>query len=161
MNQNLAVLYKDAASGECPVIHDPTKQTCAGSRFGCWTCTVVEVDSSLREMIGSGRDSYDTESLKLLADFRDKLRKERDLPENRVHGRNRRGVTLVKRDGSVGTGSYTMEYRKELLSRLRLMQERLSDILITPEEENRITQIWAEEQANLIQVMEGKIGGVE
>ena len=41
------------------------------------------------------------------------------------------------------------------------MQERLSDILITPEEENRITQIWAEEQANLIQVMEGKIGGVE
>jgi DNA sulfur modification protein DndC len=161
VNQNLAVLYKDAASGECPVIHDPTKQTCAGSRFGCWTCTVVEVDSSLREMIGSGRDSYDAESLTLLADFRDKLRKERDLPENRVHGRNRRGITLVKRDGSVGTGPYTMEYRKELLSRLRTMQETVGDTLITPEEENRITQIWAEEQANLIRVMEGNIGGGE
>ena len=53
INQELAVLYKDAASGECPVIHDPSRQTCAGSRFGCWTCTVVDVDSSLREIIGS------------------------------------------------------------------------------------------------------------
>ena len=112
-------------------------------------------------MIGSGRDSYDAESLTLLADFRDKLREERDLPENRVHGRNRRGITLVKRDGSVGTGPYTMEYRKELLSRLRTMQETVGDTLITPEEENRITQIWAEEQANLIRVMEGNIGGGE
>ena len=54
-----------------------------------------------------------------------------------------------------------MEYRKELLSRLRTMQETVGDTLITPEEENRITQIWAEEQANLIRVMEGNIGGGE
>ncbi|SVB53873.1 uncharacterized protein METZ01_LOCUS206727, partial [marine metagenome] len=98
INQNLAILYKDAASGECPVIHDPSKQTCAGSRFGCWTCTVVEVDSSLREMIGSGREGYDAENLIPLADFRDQLRDERNKPENRVHGRNRRGRVLVKRD---------------------------------------------------------------
>ena len=30
VNQRLAVLYKDAASGECPVIHDASQQTCAG-----------------------------------------------------------------------------------------------------------------------------------
>ena len=158
VNQKLAVLYKDAASGECPVIHDPTKQTCAGSRFGCWTCTVVEVDSSLREMIGSGREAYDARSLTLLAEFRDRLRDERDMPENRVHGRNRRGTTLVKRDGSVGTGSYTMEYRRDLLTRLKEMQEEVFDTLITPEEESRIHQIWAEEQANLAMVLESKIG---
>ena len=35
VNQKLATLYRDAASGECPVIHDPSRQTCAGSRFGC------------------------------------------------------------------------------------------------------------------------------
>ncbi len=157
VNQKLAVLYKDAASGECPVIHDPTKQTCAGSRFGCWTCTVVEVDSSLREMIGSGRETYDTRSLTLLAEFRDRLRDERDKPENRVHGRNRRGTTLVKRDGSVGTGSYTMEYRRDLLNRLKEMQEEVFDTLITPEEESRINQIWAEEQANLAMILENKI----
>ena len=40
----LALLYKDAASGECPVVYDPSQQTCARGRFGCWTCTVVDVD---------------------------------------------------------------------------------------------------------------------
>ena len=136
------------------MIHDPSKQTCAGSRFGCWTCTVVEVDSSLREMIGSGREGYDAENLIPLADFRDQLRDERNLPENRVHGRNRRGRVLVQRDGSVGVGSYTMDYRKGLLARLRELQESVGDVLITPEEESRIHQIWAEEQADLALLLE-------
>ena len=157
INQELAVLYKDAASGECPVIHDPSQQTCAGSRFGCWTCTVVEVDNSLREMIGSGRDSYDADKLLLLADFRDQLRDERNLPENRVHGRNRRGIVLVQRDGSVGVGSYTMEYRKALLERLRKLQTEIGEILISSEEEARIHQIWAEESADLALLMEHKL----
>jgi len=157
VNQKLAHLYKDAASGECPVIHDPTKQTCAGSRFGCWTCTVVEVDSSLREMIDSGRDDYETEKLSLLADFRDKLRDNRNLPVNRVQGRNRRGTVLVKRDGSVGVGPYTMDYRKNLLDELIEMQEKVDDMLITPEEISRIHQIWAEEQVNLVELLERKL----
>ncbi len=157
INQKLAHLYKDAASGECPVIHDPTKQTCAGSRFGCWTCTVVEVDSSLREMIDSGRDDYETEKLSLLADFRDKLRDNRNLPVNRVQGRNRRGTVLVKRDGSVGVGPYTMDYRKNLLDELIEMQEKVDDMLITPEEISRIHQIWAEEQADLVELFERKL----
>ena len=157
INQKLAHLYKDAASGECPVIHDPTKQTCAGSRFGCWTCTVVEVDSSLREMIDSGRDDYETEKLSLLADFRDKLRDNRNLPVNRVQGRNRRGTVLVKRDGSVGVGPYTMDYRKNLLNELIEMQEKVDDMLITPEEISRIHQIWAEEQADLVELFERKL----
>ena len=158
VNQRLAVLYKDAASGECPVIHDASQQTCAGSRFGCWTCTVVEVDSSLREMIDSQREGYDTEHLTLLADFRDQLRDERNIPENRVQGRNRKGRILVKRDGSVGTGSYTMEYRKILLSRLKELQERVGDVLITPEEEGLIHAIWAEETANLVEMVQRKMG---
>ena len=159
VNQRLAVLYKDAASGECPVIHDPSKQTCAGSRFGCWTCTVVEVDSSLREMIDSGREGYEAENLVQLADFRDAIKRERDLPQNRVHGRNRRGAVLVQRDGSVGRGSYTMEYRRSLLERLKSLQEKTGEELISPEEENSIRQIWAEESADLAMLLEKKLGG--
>jgi DNA sulfur modification protein DndC len=159
INQKLAVLYRDAASGECPVIHDPTKQTCAGSRFGCWTCTVVEIDSSLREMIGTGGERYDVEKLSLLADFRDRLRLERNLPENRVHGRNRRGVVLVKRDGSVGTGSYTMEYRQILLDRLLLIEEQFGEPLISEEERRLIQQIWVEEEADLAIVMQKRLEG--
>ena len=159
INQNLAILYKDAASGECPVIHDPSKQTCAGSRFGCWTCTVVEVDNSLREMINSRGSRYDSEKLLLLADFRDKLRDERNIPENRVQGRNRRGVILVQRDGSIGVGSYTIEYRKQLLERLLKMENEFGEELISKEERELIPIIWAEEQANLAILMDKKIKG--
>ena len=158
INQDLAILYKDAASGECPVIHDPTKQTCAGSRFGCWTCTVVDVDSSLREIIGSDRDQYDTENLTQLADFRDLLKEERNIPANRVHGRNRRGTVLVKRDGSVGTGSYTLEYRLKLLNRLKALQEKVGNELISEEEEYLIRRIWVEEQADLAIKLVEKLG---
>jgi len=161
INQDLAILYKDAASGECPVIHDPTKQTCAGSRFGCWTCTVVDVDSSLREIIGSDRDQYNTENLTQLADFRDLLKEERNIPANRVHGRNRRGTVLVKRDGSVGTGSYTLEYRLKLLNRLKSLQEKVGDELISKEEENLIRRIWVEEQADLAIKLDQKLGGMD
>ena len=160
VNQDLAILYKDAASGECPVIHDPSKQTCAGSRFGCWTCTVVDVDSSLREIIESDRDQYDTEHLVQLADFRDLLKEERNISTNRVHGRNRRGTVLVKRDGSVGVGSYTLEYRLTLLNRLKNLQERIGEILITEEEENLIKRIWVEEQADLAIKLDKKLGGL-
>ena len=159
INQNLAILYTDAASGECPVIHDPSKQTCAGSRFGCWTCTVVEVDNSLREMINSRGSRYDSEKLLLLADFRDKLRDERNIPENRVQGRNRRGAILVHRDGSIGVGSYTIEYRKQLLERLLKMENEFGEELISREERELIPIIWAEEQANLAILMDKKIKG--
>lgn len=159
INQNLAILYKDAASGECPVIHDPSKQTCAGSRFGCWTCTVVEVDNSLREMINSRGSRYDSEKLLLLADFRDKLREERNIPENRVQGRNRRGAILVQRDGSIGVGSYTIEYRKKLLERLLKMENEFGEELISKEERELIPIIWAEEQANIALMMDKKIKG--
>ena len=158
INQDLAILYRDAAGGECPVIHDPSQQTCAGSRFGCWTCTVVNVDSSLREMIGSGREGYDVEKLTLLADFRDQLRDERNLPVNRVQGRSRTGRVLVKRDGSVGTGSYTMEYRKQLLERLRELESRFGKPLISSEEETAIKRIWAEETADLAELIRKKLG---
>tara|TARA_B100001996_G_scaffold328253_1_gene275436 strand:- start:605 stop:1204 length:600 start_codon:yes stop_codon:yes gene_type:complete len=158
VNQSLAVLYKDAASGECPVIHDASQQTCAGSRFGCWTCTVVEVDSSLREMISSGREGYNAEHLTLMADFRDDLRDDRNKLENRVQGRNRRGRTLVKRDGSVGVGPYTMEYRRGLLDRLKSLQERVGQNLISEEEESLIRRVWAEETADIIQLVQNKMG---
>ena len=105
-------------------------------------------------MIGSGREGYDPESLTKLADFRDQLRDERNLPENRVHGRNRRGRVLVKRDGSVGVGPYTMDYRKTILSRLHVLQESIGETLVTAEEESRIHQIWAQEQAELALMVE-------
>ena len=159
INQTLAVLYKDAASGECPVIHDASRQTCAGSRFGCWTCTVVEVDSSLQEMIETGGDRYDSIRLQMLADFRNDLQRERNIPENRVSGFSRTGRKLVKRDGTAGVGSYTMEYRKDLLTRLLEMEEKFGEQLISDDEKDEIARIWVEEKANLTIVNEARLRG--
>lgn len=146
------MLYRDAAGGECPVIHDPSQQTCAGSRFGCWTCTVVAEDKSLNQMISTGKEVYDVTKLAKLAAFRDRLRDERDEDENRVHGRNRRGVTLTKDEkygGGMGRGSYTMAYRERLLEDLLKLQEEVALELITPEEIAFIHKTWDEETVKL------------
>jgi hypothetical protein len=66
-------------------------------------------------------------------------------------------VVLVKRDGSVGVGSYTMAYRRALLGRLKDLQERVGDELITSEEEGLIHRIWAEETADLVQLTQSKM----
>ena len=157
INQDLSILYRDAAGGECPVIHDPSQQTCAGSRFGCWTCTVVSEDKSMNQMIATEKEIYDVTKLAKLAAFRDRLRDERNLPENRVQGRNRRGVTLVKRDGNVGTGSYTMDYRKNLLHDLLELQDEVGMELISVEELHFIEKVWNEEIIHLAKLDAGVI----
>ena len=149
INQDLSILYRDAAGGECPVIHDASQQTCAGSRFGCWTCTVVAEDKSLNQMINTDKEIYDVKTLIELANFRDQLLAERNLKENRVQGRNRKGRIQIKRDGTTGVGPYTHQYRQNLLTRLIDVQQRVGLTLITEAEIHRIEELWAEEIADL------------
>ena len=53
-NQVLFQLYKNAAGGECPLVVDQTTPSCGNSRFGCWTCTVVERDRASEGLLASG-----------------------------------------------------------------------------------------------------------
>lgn len=67
-------LYQDAGGSSCVVVADMAMASHAApcqSRFGCWTCTMVRRDTSLRQMIASDPTRYGR--LKLLADFRDFL----------------------------------------------------------------------------------------
>ena len=84
-----------------------------------------------------------------LANFRDNLLAERNLKQNRVQGRNRKGRIQVKRDGTTGVGPYTHQYRQELLARLTDVQDKVGLPLITENEINRIKEIWAEEITDL------------
>ena len=59
---------------------------------------------------------------------------------------------MVKRDGSVGVGPYTMEYRKHLLDELVKLNDKVGEELIRPDEIMNIHIIWAEEQAKLAQM---------
>ena len=45
-NRPLYKLYASASNGECPIQIDTSTPSCGNSRFGCWTCTVVERDKA-------------------------------------------------------------------------------------------------------------------
>ena len=80
-NNILFNIYADASADdyECPsVVTDDSHGTCGRSRFGCWTCTVVKDDKSMRLLIKNGR-----EWMQPLYDFRLKLDQERNIIENR------------------------------------------------------------------------------
>jgi len=68
-NRDLLALYQDANASECPLVVDTSTPSCGGGRFGCWTCTVVEKQSYLTNLIENGE-----EWMEVLAELRDELK---------------------------------------------------------------------------------------
>ena len=59
-HRELVTLYKNAQGGECPLVIDKSQAPSCGtssSRFGCWTCTVVEKDRSMESFIDAGHEN--------------------------------------------------------------------------------------------------------
>ncbi|TAE26940.1 MAG: DNA phosphorothioation system sulfurtransferase DndC [Candidatus Kapaibacterium sp.] len=111
-NQELVRLYYSAFDiQECPLVIDTTTPSCGNSRFGCWTCTVVDKDKSMTGMILNGE-----EWMRPLLKFRDKLKDIRDKEEYREKRR---------RSGQDGIGPFTIETRKEILEELLTIQEQI------------------------------------
>ena len=51
-NKDLLTMYQGASpDGECPLVVDASTPSCGDSRFGCWVCTMVEQDKSMKAMI--------------------------------------------------------------------------------------------------------------
>lgn len=129
-HRHLQNLYKEANSGECAIVLDETTKPCGNSRFGCWTCTVVDRDKSIEGFIGSGRTEY-TE----MAAMRDWLIELRDNPALYRDP--------IRRNGQPGNGPLRMEVRHKVLLRLQAMQEKLGSPLISEAEVALIKQVWA------------------
>lgn len=53
-NRPLYKLYAGASNGECPIQIDTSTPSYGNSRFGCWTCTVVERDRASEGLLASG-----------------------------------------------------------------------------------------------------------
>ena len=132
-HRQLQNLYKEANSGECPLVIDETTKPCGNSRFGCWTCTVVERDRSMEGFIGSGRDEYQG-----LAEFREWLIVLRDDPATYREP--------LRRNGQPGNGPLKMEVRAEVLRRLLALQDQVGWELISDAEVNLIQQIWVSDR---------------
>jgi DNA sulfur modification protein DndC len=138
-------LYREASGGECPVVTSKEDAPSCGttsSRFGCWTCTVVEKDRSLEGFVESGYAEFTP-----LLDFRDWLVSIRNDKERR-QARRRDGRITITDGGTFVPGPFTMQTRSEIYTRLRALEKETGQALITEEEIGLIHTIWAEEQAS-------------
>lgn len=138
----LIQLYHDAGAAECPSVMSQSDSASCGtsnSRFGCWTCTVVEKDKSLAGFVEAGFARF----IPLVA-FRDWLVSIRDEPERRM-ARRRNGRLTITADGVFIPGPFTLDTRREILERLLATQSETEMHLISGEEIACIKTIWAED----------------
>lgn len=116
-NNELLQLYQDSSS-ECPLVVDKeikeSAGSCGNSRFGCWTCTVVNEDKALSGFINNGVDW-----LKPLYDFRNFLVEVREDRTKRQKHRMNGEVYLTTNLGGVSeedikSGKYKSIHKSEI-----------------------------------------------
>lgn len=113
-NKELVTLYRNANSGDCPLVIDTTTPSCGQSRFGCWVCTVVNRDKSMEALIENGDDW-----MMPLMELRDLLAISRDSDQYR-ETRRRNGEL---KEGSLGP--YRPQFRAEVLEKLLMAQKEI------------------------------------
>jgi DNA sulfur modification protein DndC len=153
-NRDLVAMYRNASSGECPLVVDTSTPSCGNSRFGCWVCTVVVRDKAMEAMIDSGE-----EWLTPLLEYRDMLAKTQD-PERKHEFRDLRRrtgqVTFIGDTDRPTPGPYKLEFCKELLRKLLETQKQVAreaphgeaPILIHEAELHEIRRLWRTERGD-------------
>lgn len=144
-HRDLIQLYRDAEGGECPVVlskDDAPGCGTSNSRFGCWTCTVVEKDKSLQGFVDSGNHHFSA-----LIEFRQWLKDIRNDPKYRSVERRNGEIRFNPRGEQIQhvPGPFTIQARKMILDRLLETQRTFGGELISDDEINRIHAIWADE----------------
>lgn len=147
-NRQLLTMYRNAQAGECPLVVDTTTPSCGNSRFGCWTCTVVERDRSMEALIESGEAWMEP-----LLELRDWLAATRD-PESKheyreVRRRNGRIQQWGENDDKIVWGPYKLGVRRDILRHVLTAQEQVRQTgpdpnleLISHDQLHEIRRIW-------------------
>lgn len=142
-NKYLFTLYQGENLGEeSSVVGEIDKDripVTGNSRFGCWICTMVKEDKSLKNFIDHGEDW-----LVPLRNFRNWLVELRSDPKAREQKR-RNGSMYRKADGKIGLGPFTMQARVQILEKLLKLQKSTKLELITVEELKTIDKMWDKE----------------
>lgn len=153
-NRQLLTMYRNAQAGECPLVVDTTTPSCGNSRFGCWTCTVVERDKSMEAMIDNG-----DEWMEPLLELRDWLAGTRD-PESKheyreVRRRNGRIQQWGENEDRIVWGPYKLDVRRDILHRVLEAQEKVRKTgpdptieLISHEQLHEIRRLWRVEEGD-------------
>jgi DNA sulfur modification protein DndC len=150
-NRDLAAMYQNASGGECPMVVDKSTPSCGSSRFGCWTCTLVQQDTTMENLIDNGE-----EWMTPLLEFRDFLSETQDVEKKHIYRSHKRrdGQVSYVRDGTrIAYGPYKLEWRKTFLERLLQIQKDVQQngpdsavMLISFEELELIRDFWREEE---------------
>lgn len=150
-NRDLAAMYQNAAGGECPMVVDTSTPSCGNSRFGCWTCTLVQKDTTMENLVDGGE-----EWMAPLLEFRDLLSETQDVDKKRIyrsHKRRNGRVALVRDKTRIAYGPYKIEWRKTFLRQLLETQKKIQENgpdpqsqLIYAEELEHIRKLWREEE---------------
>jgi DNA sulfur modification protein DndC len=145
-NKDLLSMYQGASEdGECPLVVDSSTPSCGDSRFGCWTCTLVEKDKSMAAMI---QNDEEKEWMLPLLELRNRL----DVADDR-HLRDFRRITgRVQLHGDrLIHGPYTQTAREDWLRELLKAQHWIREHapenvretqLISEDELREIRRIW-------------------
>ena len=149
-NRDLLVLYQSAKAAECPLVVDTNTPSCGNSRFGCWTCTVVDKDTSLKNTILNGeewmqpllelrqelKDTQDPTMRKKVRSLRrrtgqmklvDEMRR-KSFQERIEKARDERGEDAPAKPDPyeiLAPGPYTMEFRVQFLEKLLLAEQQV------------------------------------
>lgn len=142
-NKYLFSLYQGETLGEEQSVLgeiDKEKISVTGnSRFGCWACTMVKEDKSLKNFIDKGENC-----LIPLRDFRNWLLEIRDNPEYRDR-RRRNGSVYENKEGELGLGSFSLNGRFLILKKLLELEVETGLELITLDELKIIDRMWEQE----------------
>lgn len=164
-NKELFAMYRGAtADSECPMVVDTSTPSCGSSRFGCFVCTMVDQDKSMKAMI---QNDEEKEWMQPLLDIRNELDIRDEDGHHADHDRRERRratgkVQLYEAKADDGStylkpipGPYTRFWREHWLRRVLQAQTQvrktapheMRDItLITPEELSEIRHIWVHEK---------------
>jgi DNA sulfur modification protein DndC len=152
-NKKLLNLYSSKNSDEGEFISSLEQEAAGGTRFGCWSCTLIKEDKCMLTLLDKGETW-----LKELKKFRDDLY-QTTLPENKSKyrdfiGRNGRVRFINKDKTKISRGPYLFNFRKHLLTRLLTIQKNIEEkynmnfILIHPFELNEIRYLWMKEEGD-------------
>ena len=149
-NKDLLGMYQGASTdGECPLVVDSSTPSCGDSRFGCWTCTLVEKDKSMSAMI---QNDEEKEWMLPLLELRNQL----DVADDRhLRDFRRMNGSVQIFHGKPIPGPYTQESREGWLRQLLEAQTWIrangpknvrSLELITLAELEEIRRVWVVEK---------------
>ena len=159
-NKDLMVLYRGATEdNECPIVVDTSTPSCGNSRFGCWVCTLVDQDKSMKAMIQNDVEKSWMRPLLELRnelDFRGDAQRQKDL-DRREFRRLRGSPQLNRTQDALVPGPYTQQARAQWLEKLLAAQmtiRRNPDApvhvreidLISAKELKAIRDIWIKEK---------------